>query len=240
MAAAALRAAREDARFRRARSLRSQMAMPTPRRRRNAVPVPLEQVLLDLIERRFPMPSLAPVSALWQDRVGPDFAKHVVVTAYDAAEGVLSVRADSVAWATQTRLLGPRLVGVLNDVFVQAGVGPVRTMRIAGPQLTPVPVAGVETEASPAEASHHLWRQMSWAPRAFTPRFGSVVDQAVNDAVSRQAAQAERESRDRLDRQRARTASARGRAEASASAWEAALRRARTEKARAPSPPTGP
>ncbi|MGV9883307.1 DciA family protein [Streptomyces sp. NPDC003006] len=239
MAAAALRAAREDARLRRARSRRSQMAMSAPRRRRNAVPVPLAQVLLDLIERRFPMPSLAPVSALWQDRVGPDFAKHVVVAAYDAAEGVLSVRADSVAWATQTRLLGPRLVGVLNDVFVQAGAGPVRTMLIAGPQLTPLPVVGVETEASPAEASHHLPRQMSWVPRAF-PRFGSVVDQAVDDAVSRQAAQAERESRDRLDRQRARTASARGRAEASDLAREAALRRARTEKARAPSPPTGP
>lgn len=238
MAAVMLRAAREDARSRGAASHRVQKARPAPRRRHNAVPVPLAQVLLNLFERRSPMPYLAPMSALWQDRVGPDLAKHVVVTAYDAAEGVLSVRADSVAWATQTRLLAPRLVGVLNEDFVQAGVGPVRTMRIAGRQ--PMPMAYVETETSHAVTSRPLPRQMYWMPRAFTPRFGPVVDQAVDDAVSRQAAQAERKSRDRLDCQRARTALASERDDASDSMWEAALRRARTEKASAPTPPPGP
>ncbi|WP_435191336.1 DciA family protein [Streptomyces sp. bgisy126] len=238
MAAAALRAAREDVRFRRPQSRRSQIAVPAPRWRRNAVLVPLGQVLRDFVERHDA--ALAVVRALWHERVGPDLAKHVVVAAYDATDGVLSVRADSVAWATQTRLLGSRLVGVLHDVFVQAGVGPVRTMRITGPQLTPVPVADVETEASRGEASRPLPRQMPWVPRAFTPRFAPVVDQAVDDAVSRQAVQAERKSRDRLDRQRARTASTRERVEASDSVWEAALRRARTKKAGAPSPPTGP
>ncbi|MET9954501.1 DUF721 domain-containing protein [Streptomyces sp. NPDC006339] len=240
MAAAALRAAREDARFRRARARRSQMTLPPPRRRRNAVPVPFEQVLLDLIERRFPVPSLAVASALWQERVGPDLAKHVAVTAYDATDGVLSVRADSVAWATQTRLLAPRLTCVLNEIFVQAGVGPVRTMRLAGPKLTPVQVAGVEREGACAEAFRSLPRQMSWLPRAFAPRYAPVMDQAVDDAVSRQAAQAERESRGRLERQRARTAAAAGSFEASDSVWEAALRRARMEKASAPSPSPGP
>ncbi|MFJ3505721.1 DciA family protein [Streptomyces sp. NPDC090135] len=238
MAAAALRAAREDARFRTARARHNQMAAPAPRRRRNAVPVPLGQVLRDFVERRDA--ALAVVRALWHERVGPDLAKHVVVAAYDAADGMLSVRADSAAWATQIRLLGPRLVGVLHEIFVQAGVGPVRTMRIAGPQLTPVPVADVETEASRGEASRPLPRQMSWVPRAFTPRFAPVVDQAVDDAVSRQAVQAEHKSRDRLDRQRARTASAAGKSDASDSVWEAALRRARTEKASAPSPPPEP
>ncbi|MEU0271860.1 DciA family protein [Streptomyces sp. NPDC006307] len=182
MAALALRAARANARFRKS-DRRSQLA-PPPRRRRNAVPVPLDQVLLDLIAKRWPAASLAAVRALWQDSVH-EIAKHVSVMNYDAASGLLSVRADSVAWGTQTQLLAPMLVGRLNETFAAAGVGPVRQLRIAGPRLTPLTVASAET--APLHASRRAAPRL---PHAFTHVDTPVADQAVADALSRQAANA--------------------------------------------------
>ncbi|MEV6549219.1 DciA family protein [Streptomyces sp. NPDC051597] len=236
MAAAALRAAKEDARFHRGRAQRSRMAMSARRRRRDAVPVPFSQVLSDLLEERIPVPSLASVRALWSDYV-PEIAKHVCVTDYDAAHGVLSVRADSTAWGTQTRLLAPRLIGTLNEICVQACVGPVQTMRITGPRMTSVSVAGAETGARRAEAFRPVPRPVHRLPQAFT-RYAPVTDPALADAVSRQATHAQRESRSRLARQQAHTEPTPG--EPEASVWRAALRRARAEKASAPPPPTGP
>jgi predicted nucleic acid-binding Zn ribbon protein len=66
--------------------------------------------------------------ARWDLVVGPDLAAHVRPQHY--ADGVLSVRADSTAWATQVRLLAPVLVRRLNE---EIGDGTVTRVDVAGP-----------------------------------------------------------------------------------------------------------
>ena len=50
---------------------------------------------------------------------------------YDEEERVLTVRCDSTAWATQLRLLAPRLVARLNE---DLGQGTVALLKVRGPQ----------------------------------------------------------------------------------------------------------
>lgn len=68
------------------------------------------------------------VVARWDQLVGPDVAGHVRPERY--AEGVLTVRADSTAWATQVRLLAPTLVRRLNE---EIGDGVVTKVTVLGP-----------------------------------------------------------------------------------------------------------
>lgn len=69
------------------------------------------------------------VIARWSQIVGPDLAAHVRTEAY--ADGVLTVRADSTAWATQVRLLAPTVVRRLNE---EIGDGVVIRVTVRGPQ----------------------------------------------------------------------------------------------------------
>lgn len=70
----------------------------------------------------------ASVLAEWSSLAGADLAAHVSVTDFEA--GVLSLRAESTAWATQVRLLTGELQTVLDARF---GPGVVTTIEVQGP-----------------------------------------------------------------------------------------------------------
>lgn len=65
----------------------------------------------------------------WPALVGPVNAAHTQPEGY--TEGVVTVRADSTAWATQLRQLAPQLIATLND---QLGDGTVTRINVIGPQ----------------------------------------------------------------------------------------------------------
>ncbi len=65
----------------------------------------------------------------WASIVGPEVARHSTVDGYEDA--VLHVTTDSTAWATQLRLLAPRLVARLNE---ELGDGAVLRIEVRGPQ----------------------------------------------------------------------------------------------------------
>ncbi|WP_410505898.1 DUF721 domain-containing protein, partial [Intrasporangium sp.] len=64
----------------------------------------------------------------WSEIVGPDIAAHVEPVAF--TDGVLTVRADSTAWATQTKLLAS---SVLARVEEEIGGGAVTQLKVLGP-----------------------------------------------------------------------------------------------------------
>jgi predicted nucleic acid-binding Zn ribbon protein len=64
----------------------------------------------------------------WDAVVGADVAAHC--TPLNFADGVLTVTADSSAWATQVRLLAPTLLRLLAD---EVGEGTVTRMVVRGP-----------------------------------------------------------------------------------------------------------
>lgn len=68
------------------------------------------------------------VVARWDLVVGREVAAHVTPERY--ADGVLTVRADSTAWATQVRMLAPTLVRRLNE---EIGDGAVTRVDVRGP-----------------------------------------------------------------------------------------------------------
>lgn len=69
------------------------------------------------------------VVARWDQIVGSDISEHVRPEGY--ADGVLTVRADSTAWATQMRMLAAQIVKRLND---EIGDGSVVRVEVRGPQ----------------------------------------------------------------------------------------------------------
>jgi predicted nucleic acid-binding Zn ribbon protein len=66
--------------------------------------------------------------ARWAELVGPEIADHSAPIGF--AEGVLRVRADSTAWATQLRLLAGSIVRRLND---ELGHGTMTILDVSGP-----------------------------------------------------------------------------------------------------------
>lgn len=71
---------------------------------------------------------VAGVMANWDRVAGPDIAAHVVAESFDGA--VLTLRADSTAWATQVRLLMPM---VRRRVDAEVGEGVVADIVVKGP-----------------------------------------------------------------------------------------------------------
>ncbi|WP_129664387.1 DUF721 domain-containing protein [Phytoactinopolyspora endophytica] len=69
------------------------------------------------------------VIARWAELVGADVAEHVQPENYE--DTVLTVRADSTAWATQVRLLAPELVRRINE---EIGHGTLTRVNVLGPQ----------------------------------------------------------------------------------------------------------
>ncbi|MGL5857237.1 MAG: DUF721 domain-containing protein [Angustibacter sp.] len=68
------------------------------------------------------------VMARWAGIVGPAVAEHCNPESF--ADGVLVVRADSTAWATQVRLLVPTMLRRLTE---ELGENIVRQVRVRGP-----------------------------------------------------------------------------------------------------------
>jgi predicted nucleic acid-binding Zn ribbon protein len=65
----------------------------------------------------------------WASIVGPEVAGHCTPETYLA--GVVTVRTDSTAWATQLRLLAPTVVRRLNE---ELGDGTVERIAVHGPE----------------------------------------------------------------------------------------------------------
>jgi predicted nucleic acid-binding Zn ribbon protein len=68
------------------------------------------------------------VMGRWGQVVGDQVAEHCVAESF--SDGVLVVRADSTAWATQVKLLAPTVQRRLDDVL---GGGVVEHLRVLGP-----------------------------------------------------------------------------------------------------------
>ncbi|WP_347349998.1 DciA family protein [Intrasporangium sp.] len=64
----------------------------------------------------------------WDEIVGPDVAQHVEPVSF--TDGLLTVRTDSTAWATQMRLLASH---VLARIGAEVGAGVVTELRVRGP-----------------------------------------------------------------------------------------------------------
>jgi len=80
--------------------------------------------------------SVHAVTGRWDEIAGPAVADHSHVESF--TDGVLTVRCDSTAWATQLRLLVPTL---LDRLRAEVGAGVVRTVEVKGPD-TPSWVRG--------------------------------------------------------------------------------------------------
>jgi predicted nucleic acid-binding Zn ribbon protein len=65
----------------------------------------------------------------WAGIVGPEIAEHSHVEAFE--DGIVSIRADSTAWAKELKLLAARVVHRLND---ELGHGTVLRIDVNGPQ----------------------------------------------------------------------------------------------------------
>jgi predicted nucleic acid-binding Zn ribbon protein len=68
------------------------------------------------------------VMGRWAEIVGPDIAGHVEPVSF--VDGVLTVRADSTAWATQMRLLASSLLARIEE---EIGAGAVSELKVGGP-----------------------------------------------------------------------------------------------------------
>ncbi len=68
------------------------------------------------------------VMGRWPDIVGQEVALHCTPVTFES--GVLTVRADSTAWATQLRLLESSIMGRLDG---EVGKGTVASLKIVGP-----------------------------------------------------------------------------------------------------------
>jgi predicted nucleic acid-binding Zn ribbon protein len=93
-------------------------------------PAPAAAVLDAVLAERGWQPAVAvhTVTGRWAEIVGPAVADHTTVEGFD--DGVLLVRCDSTAWATQLRMLVPQLLARLAE---QAGPGLVREVRVLAP-----------------------------------------------------------------------------------------------------------
>ncbi len=138
LARVALRAAKEQARARGAaaqqkRDVRRGSGPRSGAGRDGRDPLSLGAAVRGLItERGWEVPAaVGGVMGRWPQLVGPEVAQHCEPEHYDEEERVLTVRCDSTAWATQLRLLAPRLVARLNE---DLGQGTVVLLKVRGPQ----------------------------------------------------------------------------------------------------------
>ncbi|MFF2522405.1 DUF721 domain-containing protein [Streptomyces liangshanensis] len=141
LARVALRAAKEQARARGDAAQQKKQArrgggLRSGARADGRDPLPLGAAISRLItERGWEAPAaVGGVMGRWPQIVGDDVAKHCVPQKYEEDERVLTVQCDSTAWATQLRLLAPRLVARLNE---DLGHGTVRVIKVLGPTGPP-------------------------------------------------------------------------------------------------------
>lgn len=103
----------------------------SPRRARREDPVPISEAVNDLIRERGWDERIQAqrVFTDWAGVVGPEIAAHSQVEGF--ADGVVSIRTDSTAWAKELKMLAPRVVRRLNE---ELGHGTVLRIDVSGPQ----------------------------------------------------------------------------------------------------------
>lgn len=175
----ALRYARQNARLR-GSPARARARRTSPRRRTNGAPVLLRQAVTELARKAdwLTEPVLA---TLWNERF-PEIARHVLITRIDEAAGILHLSADSVAWATQLRLLAPTLVTRFNEFLQSSGRRPIRSLRVSGP-------ANNDAPNFPKHHLPHAQHPPALPPADFTPRTDLndlANDPLLADALARQ------------------------------------------------------
>jgi predicted nucleic acid-binding Zn ribbon protein len=138
LARVALRAAKEQARARGAvaqqkRDVRRGSGPRSGAGRDGRDPLPLGAAVRGLMtERGWDVPAaVGGVMGRWPQLVGPEVAQHCEPVRFDEEERALSVLCDSTAWATQLRLLAPKLVARLNE---DLGQGTVALLKVRGPE----------------------------------------------------------------------------------------------------------
>lgn len=89
--------------------------------------------------------SIGKIWGEWAALVGPTLSEHVKPETFDRTSGVLTLRADSTAWATQVRMLSSQLRkrlqgeipgGIVSDIAVlgpDVGPRPRGRLRVKGP-----------------------------------------------------------------------------------------------------------
>ena len=117
-------------RRRRSRSPRSVSPQMSGARADDRDPKPLSDAVERLVESKgwTTEINVHTLLARWALLVGATNSAHSAPEAY--ADTVLTVRADSTAWATQLRYLAPQLVAMLNE---QLGDGTVTRIKVLGP-----------------------------------------------------------------------------------------------------------
>jgi predicted nucleic acid-binding Zn ribbon protein len=102
-----------------------------PARANRDDPTPLAELLGEVVRDQGWEERLAAqrVFTDWPVIVGQEVAQHSQVIAFE--DGEVEVRTDSTAWATQLRLLAPRIVAKLN---AELGDGSVLRILVRGPQ----------------------------------------------------------------------------------------------------------
>jgi predicted nucleic acid-binding Zn ribbon protein len=78
-------------------------------------PRPLGSAVAELADRLAPRTTLADVQRVWPAAVGPVIAREATPTA--ERDGTLTVACRSSVWAQELDLMGPELVGRLNDAL---------------------------------------------------------------------------------------------------------------------------
>ena len=138
LARVALRAAKEQAKARGAEAQQRRQArrgggLRSGSGRDGRDPMPLGAAVNRLLaERGWETPAaVGGVMGRWPQMVGAEVAQHCEPQHYDEEERTLLVRCDSTAWATQLRLLAPRLVARLNE---DLGQGTVKLIKVRGPE----------------------------------------------------------------------------------------------------------
>ena len=96
-------------------------------------PHPLGQLLERVVRDRGwkEKVDVASVTSRWDQIVGPNVAKHLVVESFDD-DGVLTLRASSPEWETQGRMMMAALAG---KIASEVGEGVVRKIELRGPEV---------------------------------------------------------------------------------------------------------
>lgn len=130
LARAALAAARKQAKDRPKDAMSGRRRVREPRAGLDRDPRPFGAAIEDFVAARGWTVPAAAAGAMdrWPEIVGAEVAAKTTPESF--ADGILTVRASSTAWATQLRLMAPQIVHRLN---VELGHGSVLRLSVRGP-----------------------------------------------------------------------------------------------------------
>ncbi|MGA4953765.1 DciA family protein [Streptomyces lydicamycinicus] len=243
LARVALHAAREEAKKRGGESAtpRARRGKAASRRGEGRDPHGFAEVLQRLMaERAWDLPAAGgSILDRWPDiaaTIAPQLPHHVQAVAFHPETGQLDLRPSSPAYATQLRLITPRIITAANET---AGTTTVRRVRVLPVGAAPTPPMEQAPAADPAEPRRpnepvppsEGFRQALAAHQAAWS--GQPVDPAVQEAVKQQTLALRRLSARAFPETEPHPleASRAQRRRQAAATEAAALRRARAEKA---------